>query len=100
MKSDLRVSNTLTWNTFPLPAVTEAQRALMIAAGREVLSARNLHPLRSLADHYNPLSMVPELLRAHRKLDKAVDLAFGIRAEADDVVRLKALFTSYAALAR
>lgn len=33
------------------------------------------HP--SLADLYDPLTMPPALLRAHRKLDAAVDRAYG-----------------------
>jgi hypothetical protein len=95
LESRLRFSNTLTWNTFPLPALTDEQRAAIIDGGRAVLEARELRPDRSLADHYNPLAMAPELLRAHRQLDAAVDKALGIRTGADDEARLRALFTSY-----
>ncbi|MCL2787922.1 MAG: class I SAM-dependent DNA methyltransferase [Micrococcales bacterium] len=94
IKSDLRFSNTLTWNTFPLAAVTDTQRAAIIAAGQAVLDARALHPDRSLADHYNPLAMAPELLASHRTLDRTVDAVFGLRSPTD-ADRLSALFASY-----
>ncbi|MGD8168561.1 class I SAM-dependent DNA methyltransferase [Herbiconiux sp. P16] len=98
IKSDLRFSNTLTWNTFPLPTLTDNQRAAIIGGGRSVLNARALQPQRSLADHYNPLAMAPDLLRAHRELDAAVDKALGLRGAADEHDRLRALFASYAKL--
>jgi hypothetical protein len=98
IKSDLRFSNTLTWNTFPLPLLTDQQRTAIIAGGQAVLDARALHPERSLADHYNPLAMAPELLRAHHELDAAMDKALGLRGAVTDDSRLRALFGSYAKL--
>lgn len=98
IKSDLRFSNTLTWNTFPLPALTDAQRAAIIAGGQAVLDARATHPERSLADHYNPLAMAPDLLRAHRQLDAAIDKSLGLRGTVTEDARLQALFTSYQTL--
>jgi hypothetical protein len=95
LESRLRFSSTLTWNTFPLPALTPVQRDAIIAGGKAVLDARAQHPDRSLADHYNPLAMAPELLRAHRELDAAVDKALGLRGTVTDDDRLKALFASY-----
>lgn len=98
LESRLRFSNTLSWNTFPLPALTDAQRTAIIAGGKSVLAARALHPERSLADHYNPLAMSPNLLRAHRELDAAVDKVFGLRGSVGEADRLRALFASYAKL--
>jgi len=42
-----------------------------------VLDARALYPDSSLADLYDPLTMPPELLKAHRALDRAVMQAYG-----------------------
>lgn len=95
LESRLRFSNTLTWNTFPLPALSDTQRTAIILGGQAVLQARALRPERSLADHYNPLAMAPELLRAHRQLDSAVDKALGMRGTATEDSRLRALFTNY-----
>ena len=98
IKSDLRFNKLQTWNTFPMPKLSPDQRAAIIAGGRAVLDARALRPERSLADHYNPLAMSPELLRAHRELDAAVDKTLGLRGVATEVDRLRALFASYAKL--
>ncbi|MFX5494121.1 type IIL restriction-modification enzyme MmeI, partial [Acinetobacter baumannii] len=53
---------------------------------------------RSLADHYNPLAMAPELIRAHRELDAAVDKSLGLKGHVSAESRLRALLSSYAKL--
>ncbi|WP_342669914.1 DNA methyltransferase [Corynebacterium crudilactis] len=99
IKSDLRFANTLTWNTFPVPEVNDKTRAGIIKAGRGVLEVRAHHPERSLADQYNPLAMDPELVKAHDKLDRAVDVAFGApRKLTTEEQRLEILFACYSAL--
>ena len=60
-----------------MPELSDKQRASIIKAGERVLASRSLHPERSLAEHYAPLSMDPELVKAHDALDRAVDTAFG-----------------------
>lgn len=101
IKSDLRFSNTLTWNNFPVPELDEKQQKAIITAGKKVLEARALHPERSLADHYNPLAMSPELLKAHAALDKVVDQAFGApRKLTTDAQRLEFLFKNYQTLTK
>ena len=98
LESRLRFSNTLSWNTFPLPKLTEEQRTAIIGGGHAVLDARGLHPERSLAQHYNPLAMDPVLLKAHAQLDKTVDAVFGLTGQVVEVDRLAALFASYGRL--
>lgn len=96
MKSDLRFSNKIVWNTLPLPEVSDKQRAAIIAAGQGVLAARAEQPGASLADMYNPLAMSPSLLKAHRALDRAVDRAFGARKALEtNEQRLAILFKRY-----
>ena len=99
IKSDLRFSNTIVWNNFPAPELTQQQREHIIEAGNSVLAARALHPERSLAEHYNPLAMDPALLKAHDQLDRAVDKAFGApRKLTTEEQRLEVLFRSYQSL--
>lgn len=99
LESRLRFSNTLTWNTFPVPELSEKQRTSIIKAGEKVLAARELHPERSLAEHYAPLSMDPALVRAHDALDREVDKAFGApRKLTNERQRLELLFQNYEAL--
>lgn len=101
LKSDLRFSNTLTWNNFPLPEIDEKLRKQIISAGKKVLEARALHPERSLAEHYKPLGMSPELLKAHAALDKVVDQAFGApRKLSTEAQRLELLFNNYQKLTK
>ncbi|PZE33921.1 DNA methyltransferase [Curtobacterium sp. MCPF17_031] len=99
LESRLRFSNTLVWNTVPLPLLNDTTRAAVIAAGAKVLAARDLRPERSLAEHYNPLAMEPALLAAHNALDRAVDKAFGARtAMTSEADRQRVLFQRYAEL--
>ena len=99
LESRLRFSNTVVWNNLPLPSVPEATRQKIIDAGHGILEARKLHPERSLAGHYNPLSMDTQLIKAHDRLDAAVDRAFGAkRTCANEKDRQEILFTRYAEL--
>lgn len=99
LKSDLRFSNTVVWNTFPVPPPDDATRQAIITAGQGVLEARALHPERSLADHYNPLAMDPELVKAHNALDRVVDKAFGApRKLTTEQQRQELLFSNYVQL--
>lgn len=100
LKSDRRFANTLTWNTFPVPELSDKQRDAIIKAGQKVLDARALHPERSLADHYNPLAMDPVLVKAHDGLDREVDKAFGApRKLTIERQRQELLFSNYVELA-
>ena len=99
LKSDLSFANTLTWNTFPVPELSEQDQAAIIKGGKAVLETRAKFPNRSLADHYQPLAMDPDLLKAHDKLDKAVDKAFGApRKLTNEKQRQELLFQNYVKL--
>lgn len=100
LKSDLSFSSTIVWNNLPLPPVDAALRAQIIEAGKIVLAAREQRPQRSLAEHYNPLAMDPQLVKAHAELDRVVDRAFGLRKRGNvlESDRQKALFERYAEL--
>jgi hypothetical protein len=99
LESRIRFSNTLVWNNFPAPDLTEKQTAAIIAAGRAVIDARTHHPERTLAQHYSALAMDPDLYAAHTALDTAVDKAFGAKARINvDSARQALLFARYAEL--
>lgn len=99
LKSDLNFSATLTWNTFPVPDISKESRQKIISAGKKVIEARDLHPDRTLADHYNPLAMDPVLLKAHDLLDRQVDLVFGAtRKLTNERQRQELLFENYSRL--
>lgn len=83
LKSDCRFANTLVWNTFPVPQMTDAQRAEVIEAGQAVLNARRSYEGMSLAKLYDPkrFKSFTELVNAHTKLDKAVYEMLGLGDE-------------------
>ncbi len=97
LKSDYRYSNKLVYNNFPWPDATEEQQEKIAELAQGVLDARAQYPDSSLADLYDPLTMPPELVAAHRKLDAAVEKAYGHRF-ADEAERVAYLFVRYRAL--
>lgn len=94
LKSDYRYSNKIVYNNFPWPEATEEQQKKIAELAQGVLDARALFPDSSLADLYDPLTMPPELVAAHCKLDAAVEKAYD-RKFADDAERVAFLFGRY-----
>jgi hypothetical protein len=94
LKSDFRYSKDIVYNNFAWPTPTDKQKATIEKAAQAVLDARLLFPQSSLADLYDPLSMPPELVKAHQQLDKAVDAAYGktFKNEAERVAHLFELY--------
>ena len=100
LKSDYRYSAGIVYNNFPWPEnVTDKQRQSIEEAAQAVLDARAKYPGSSLADLYDPLSMPPELVKAHHKLDAAVDAAYSKKKFSGDSDRVAFLFELYQQLA-
>ena len=78
LKSDYRYSRDIVYNTFPWPSPTDDQHARIEQTAQGILDARALYPDSSLADLYDPLTMPPELRKAHQANDKAVMQAYGM----------------------
>ena len=60
-----------------------------------MLDARAKYPDSSLADLYDPLTMPPDLVKAHHKLDAAVDAAYSKKKFSGDSDRVAFLFELY-----
>ena len=96
LKSDYRYSAGIVYNNFPWPQQpTDRQQQAVEAAAQGVLDARAHYPEASLAALYDPLTMPPDLVQAHRKLDAAVDAAYGKRKFSGDRDRVAFLFELY-----
>ena len=97
LKSDYRYSAAIVYNNYPWPeAPTDAQKAAIEAAAQTVLDTRAQFPSSTLADLYDPLTMPPALLKAHQKLDAAVDAGYAAkRAFKTDAERVAFLFERY-----
>lgn len=77
LKSDYDYSIKIVYNNFPWPNPAPEQKARIEKAAQGILDARKLYPDASLADLYDPLTMPPELRKAHQENDKAVMEAYG-----------------------
>jgi hypothetical protein len=95
LKSDFQYSATMVYNTFPWPDPTDKQRTAIEAAAQAVLDARTQFPGATLADLYDPLAMPPGLLKAHQQLDRAVDMAYGVKSFKSEAERVAFLFERY-----
>jgi hypothetical protein len=98
IKSDVRYSIGLVFNTFPWPDATPSQRQRIEALAQDVLDARAKWPTASLAALYDPDTMPGNLRAAHAKLDAAVDKLYRAAAFASDRDRVEHLFGLYEAL--
>ena len=94
LKSDYRYSKDIVYNNFPWPAPTDKQKADIEAAAQSVLDARANYPDSSLADLYDPDTMPADLLKAHQKLDRLVEKAYG-KSFDSDAARVSFLFQKY-----
>lgn len=94
-KSDYQYSNSLIYNNFPWPEVTDKQEQAIADKAQAVLDARTNHPDSTLAEMYNPTLMPVDLRKAHNELDKAVDKAYRPKAFANELERIQFLFERY-----
>ena len=95
MKSDYSYSKDIVYNNFPWPSPSPEQKAKIEQTAQGILDARALYPDSSLADLYDPLTMPPELRKAHDRNNVAVMKAYGFptsMSEADCVAALMKLY--------
>jgi hypothetical protein len=97
LKSDFRYSNTLGWNTFPVPRFTEAQLEALTASARKILRTRYAHFPKTIADLYDPNEMPDDLRAAHKENDDLLESMYIGRPFRNDTERLEHLFKLYAA---
>lgn len=96
LKSDYQYSGLIVYNNFPWPdTITDKQHQTIETAAQAVLDARAKFPDSSLADLYDPLTMPPMLVKAHHKLDAAVDAAYSKKKFSGDSDRVAFLFELY-----
>jgi hypothetical protein len=83
------------YNPFPWPEADEKARQKIRALAQAVLDARAAHPGATLADLYDPDVMPPDLRKAHRALDQAVDKLYRAAPFSSDRERVEHLFGLY-----
>lgn len=95
LKGDYRYSSDIVYNNFPWPTPTSDQKQRIEQTAQGILDARALYPDSSLADLYDPLTMPPELRKAHTANNIAVMKAYGFdtkMTEADCVAELMKMY--------
>jgi hypothetical protein len=93
----LRYSNTLGWNTFPVPQLTDGDKEQLADCADRILAARDAHPGATIADLYDPAKMPDNLRAAHELNDETLERIYIGRRFRDDAERLEHLFARYAA---
>ena len=91
-----RYSNTLVWNTFPMPELSDEDKQALNKTAQKILNARHYHPDLTLGDMYNPGNMGPQLLAAHKENDRVLEKIFRDKPFKNDEDRLAHLFERYA----
>jgi hypothetical protein len=95
LKTDYRYSNTLGWNTFPVPTLTDKNKADMKQAAENILLAREHYFPATIADLYDPEDMPADLRAAHEHNDEVLERIYIGRRFKNDTERLEKLFDLY-----
>jgi hypothetical protein len=96
LESRFSYSTTIVYNNFPWPETpSEKQVKTVEEAAQKVLNTRAKFTGSSLADLYDPLTMPPDLVKAHQELDKAVDLCYRPQPFINETKRIEFLFELY-----
>lgn len=95
MRTDFSYSNTLGWNTFPIPLLTEQNKADLTACAENILLARESHFPKTIADLYDPDTMPDNLRHAHEANDETLERIYIGRKFKNDTERLEKLFALY-----
>jgi hypothetical protein len=95
MKTDFRYSNTLGWNTFPVPTLTEKNKSDLTRCAEDILLAREAHFPATIADVYDPEFTPEDLRHAHERNDEVLERIYIGRRFKNDTERLEKLFELY-----
>ncbi len=95
MRTDFSYSNTLGWNTFPVPTLTEKNKADLTRCAEDILLAREAHFPATIADLYDPEKMPADLRAAHDRNDEVLERIYIGRRFKNDTERLEKLFELY-----
>ncbi|MBX3415841.1 MAG: class I SAM-dependent DNA methyltransferase [Pirellulales bacterium] len=95
LKTDYRYSNTLGWNTFPVPTLSAQNKSDLTRCAEDILLARESHFPATIADLYDPDAMPTDLREAHERNDETLERIYIGRRFKNDTERLEKLFELY-----
>lgn len=95
MRIHYRYSNTIGWNTFPVPMLTEKNKEDLTRCAEDILLAREAHFPATTEDLYDPKTMPDNLRIAHDRNDEVIERIYIGRRFKNDTERLEKLFDLY-----
>lgn len=95
LRTDFSYGNKLGWNTFPIPKMTEKNKADLVRSAEDILLAREAHFPATIADLYAPERMPADLRAAHDRNDETIERIYIGRRFRNDTERLEKLFELY-----
>ena len=95
LETRLRYSSTLGWNTFPVPTLTEKNKADLTRCAQDILLAREAHFPATIAELYDRNTMPADLREAHERNDEVLERIYIGRRFRNDTERLEKLFDLY-----
>jgi hypothetical protein len=95
LETRYRYSNTLGWNTFPVPKLTDKNKQDLTRCAEDILLAREAHFPATIADLYDPEKMPADLSAAHERNDETLERIYIGRRFRNDTERLEKLFELY-----
>jgi hypothetical protein len=93
--SGIRYTPTVSYHTFPVPPLTERNKADLTRCAEEILLAREAHFPATIADLYDPEAMPDDLRAAHERNDETLERIYIGRRFKNDTERLEKLFELY-----
>ena len=100
LKTDIRYSATLCYNTFPFPKLTTTEKEELERLAQNILNIRDENFDLTLGEMYNPETMPDELREAHHQLDLAVERIYRSEPFTSDEERLEHLFKLYSKMSK
>jgi hypothetical protein len=95
IKSDFRYSNTMGWNTFPIPELNGTQEELLISSAKRIILIRESHIPMTVSELYKEETFPEDLKNAHEKNDELIESIYRGKPFSDDEERLSYLFEIY-----
>jgi hypothetical protein len=93
--SGIRYTPTVSYHTFPVPQLTEQNKADLTRCAEDILLAREVHFPATIADLYDPETMPENLRHAHERNDETLERIYIGRRFKNDTERLEKLFELY-----
>lgn len=95
LKSDIRYSNIISYNTYPVPKISSDVREAISLAALNILEVRESFPTLTIGNMYIPEKMPISLLNAHRELDEIIEKIYSSKPFNSDEERINVLLNLY-----